>query len=590
MTPDSNPLITVQAAFEQDASGLATISLLRPFLSGHRLAQGWVSHLRLLSGNEAGVSLSEDGNRLLIEPSHYRYLLPEATERLCYEYRINLVGGGDSRHTVMVSLAADERSQGAVIQEVLLTTDTPFDSGEQDSPSALHGDEGVGAGASDREVTDNMVQTQSDEPPVTKDGSEPDGSPLAASCLSGSEQASGFSFRAPAESDGEPRLEPNEVEESASALLTYEDLAPQAPEVEQAQPEAAPEVDRSKDIERVLAEAGQLLEATLGVLSSGAEPEQVAEENSAEEEAVLTDIINGLSVITDQLGVPRLESQLAESQEPEPLPLIYDAVIQKQGCYIFNLSDFDKQPGSRVGTLDNIIIETLPQAGQLLYNREPVAEGQGISQVDLLTGRLLFKPDVDFTDRGEAHFFFSLEGRDVAFPRYRQLFQLSYYEHSAIKALQAKASKADTAKKPEQKPEQKFEQEFEQKSGKEPAEAAHLAPDGGRLEGVITVAAAIDNKAFTMLRGHLAPAEAVAFIAGTFTGRYGELRLDSQGSWTYSVSKKQPAIAGIREYGCLLEPVAVPLGNGESLCITLVIARRHQQLTLFVSDELHRVL
>ena len=47
-----------------------------------------VSHIRLMSGNEAGISISLDGNKLFINPEAYDYLAEGEQETISYQYRV----------------------------------------------------------------------------------------------------------------------------------------------------------------------------------------------------------------------------------------------------------------------------------------------------------------------------------------------------------------------------------------------------------------------------------------------------------------------------------------------------------------------
>ena len=63
-----------------------------------------VSRMRLVSGNEAGVSISLDGNALVIDPQMYNYLAEGEQEVISYEYRVVDSQGAYSIQTAEIIL------------------------------------------------------------------------------------------------------------------------------------------------------------------------------------------------------------------------------------------------------------------------------------------------------------------------------------------------------------------------------------------------------------------------------------------------------------------------------------------------------
>ncbi|MDB2384684.1 hypothetical protein N9V90_02490, partial [Endozoicomonas sp.] len=124
MNPDLDNLITVNANVQQDTDH-GSVDLLSPFISA--LANsGRVSRLKLTSGNEAGVSLSLDGNHLMFDFSAYGFIQTGDNEALCYEYRINDAKGRYSQTTATITLSLNEQGQPS-ISTASLTTNQPFD-------------------------------------------------------------------------------------------------------------------------------------------------------------------------------------------------------------------------------------------------------------------------------------------------------------------------------------------------------------------------------------------------------------------------------------------------------------------------------
>ena len=64
-----------------------------------------VTSLRLVSGNEAGVSIGENGSELVIDPEAYKYLAVGETETLTYEYRVTDPQGDYTTQTATITLA-----------------------------------------------------------------------------------------------------------------------------------------------------------------------------------------------------------------------------------------------------------------------------------------------------------------------------------------------------------------------------------------------------------------------------------------------------------------------------------------------------
>ncbi len=131
MNPDHNTLTTLPACYHQKGSTL-TIDLLKPFISSD-LNQQKVSHLKLISGNEAGISLSVDGCQLILDLCAYQ----TGNTQLHYSYRISQQDKHYSQHTIVVVLSPSENDFATLI-EATVTSDHPVASlsQEENNPQA----------------------------------------------------------------------------------------------------------------------------------------------------------------------------------------------------------------------------------------------------------------------------------------------------------------------------------------------------------------------------------------------------------------------------------------------------------------------
>ncbi|WP_257287367.1 cadherin-like domain-containing protein, partial [Endozoicomonas sp. SESOKO2] len=81
-----------------------------------------VNNLRLVSGNETGISVAEDGSELAIDPEAYKYLAVGETETITYEYRVTDIQGDFTIQTASITLAGS--NDDPVVQDaILLRTD-----------------------------------------------------------------------------------------------------------------------------------------------------------------------------------------------------------------------------------------------------------------------------------------------------------------------------------------------------------------------------------------------------------------------------------------------------------------------------------
>ncbi len=525
MNLDNNHLTTVQATVEKTSSGKHVINLLRPFLSGPVMARSQVSHVKLLSGSEGGISLSIDGNQLAIDLEYYGYLSPGDSEELYYEYRINQPDRPYSKHTAMMTIMATEEHAPPILHEAILTTDQPFDH------SAC--EESLGQQALAEITEDEQIDAVDLESESTSSKAPSESQPQR------EENTTKFSFSNTNPADHEPSRQ-----------------------------------DRSKDIDQAIAEADQLLEATLGIQQEEDTPAFAEDDSSPEQalERLINQIPDEQALFQKNEPEPKAETELGhiidelatitdESPDASPNSATtgkkttyiaphqkYEAFLTSLDTYIFNLEDFNKQADKPVDKLKNIKLNTLPSVGRILYNRICAQAGQEISRIDLLTGRLIFKPDEHFADRGNAQFFFSPCYSAEYSPR--QLFKLCYLE-----------------------------------AGEAPTYHEEEISRNVSMEIDITA----DNGASVLASGNMIvkgeDSAHLVMIAGTVTGTYGTFIVNSNGYWTYSLDKNQPAIFDLRENNCLSEHLVITTEEGSKHGVLLTIICRNQQVDILVSQS-----
>ncbi len=77
-----------------------------------------VTSLRLVSGNEAGVSVTEEGSELVIDPEAYKYLAVGEMEIITYEYQVSDSQGDFTTQTASITLAGS--NDDPVVQNAIL--------------------------------------------------------------------------------------------------------------------------------------------------------------------------------------------------------------------------------------------------------------------------------------------------------------------------------------------------------------------------------------------------------------------------------------------------------------------------------------
>ncbi len=130
MNPDHDTLTTLPAGYHQEGSTL-TIDLLKPFISSNMGSRQRVSHLKLVSGNETGISLSVDGCQLILDLCAYQ----TGNEQLHYRYRISQQDKHYSQHTITVELSPSEAGFATLV-EATVTADYPVDPPSEEENNA----------------------------------------------------------------------------------------------------------------------------------------------------------------------------------------------------------------------------------------------------------------------------------------------------------------------------------------------------------------------------------------------------------------------------------------------------------------------
>ncbi|MDP0588101.1 MAG: VCBS domain-containing protein [Candidatus Endonucleobacter bathymodioli] len=355
MKTDLENITTIQAPVQHNA-GKAYVELLQPFAS-QNTGDSKVSHLKWISGNEVGVSLSLGGTQLEIDLDAYDFIIEDSAEELRYQYRIDTHHSSYSQNTVTITIRADANDHPVVFSAILTTdealdadtelNETTYVSEFQDPISEVPPSEGFSIVDTGQDKAEHTISTSVELMSANLNDEYEDGSDYDSGQIDGGEVIDGL------------ELEPVSPEEELTSLVAS--------------------------------------------LSDGTEKEYHE----------LSESTDGLELLVEQLGrdheVERnstdtfLQEQSEQEEKVSPI-LCQEMMIASAENYVFELADFDPKGHG----LEAVRLDGIPEKGHLLYNKEPVIVGQEIPRLDLLTGRLRFESCGEHSTSGEMRFLYSV--------------------------------------------------------------------------------------------------------------------------------------------------------------------------------------
>ena len=381
-TPEVEGPVTLAVSQEDDSLSL---NLLHNASDADLTDQLSVTNLRLVSGNEAGVSIGVDGTELVIDPDAYSFLAEGESETITYEYRVTDSQGDYTTQTASITLAGS--NDLPVVEDVIVLN------ADQRSPLL---DIDLLDGATDIDASDtlnvvNLRLTAGD--PVGVRVSD-DGNHLTVDSTVYDHLAEGetetleFSYDV---DDGHGET----VSQAASITIEGRNDAP----------------------EDILLSNNVIDENTSGIVVSTLSTIDI--DRSDSHTYAVDD--NRFEVVSDQL---RLKSGISLDHETEasitvnvtttdnngatftetftidvndineaPETLASSTTIQEDSLYRFSLTDFpysDVDDGDR---LESVFIDTLPAKGIVELNGLAISAGAEISRADIEAGNLTFLPD-----------------------------------------------------------------------------------------------------------------------------------------------------------------------------------------------------
>ncbi len=632
MHPDSDNLTTVQAFLEQDGAQV-TVSLLKPFTPPVNLDQSKISHLKLLSGNESGVSLSVDGSQLIIDLDAYREIIASDSEQLNYKYRINDPLGAYSQHTAMLTISQSEEGAPG-LSEANLTTDKPFDESlyeaidqEQEPDIAEDVELTVEAPVEESNADDFAEQealvdlSAQEELAVEFDENlddvlptEPDGivalsdnpenfdeievsdnnqsdSPdePVAEVIQNEDIKSSFSFDTqiedtPADDELDAGVEATSSEK-VFETIAYEDLTPEdpEPEAEKSDPEEVDFDKIAREVDEAIAQADRLMDSAFSVQSEDEladvnesstiiepEPEPEPEQPLDIESSSEADLTHLIERIPPEENVEQVESNLVDEEPVNNATSELEDLIQR-------LPDMEPEDES---TLDEVMLSTTIEAEEeLSQSGAEIVIGDNEAYIfDLDDFEVSNGAQIEHLDSIRLE---NLPTTGVMLYNKEPAIEGQDISRTALLTgrLSYRASGAGIRKtwfgysscvEGNYNPPVQLILRTDEKSSTQESAITHSDAEQ-RID--IEVSAYTDE--LLVASGNisivLSGSDKVGITPGTFEGNYGFLTINSSGYWTYSADIKQQALVELQDNDYLAEHLVISTEDDRQHDITFNI-------------------
>ena len=374
-----------------------------------------VTSLRLVSGNEAGVSIGEDGSELVIDPAAYKYLAVGETETLTYEYRVTDSQGDYTTQTATITLTGS--NDLPVIDNAVVL--------RADQNSALQ-DIDLLAGASDVDGTDtinvvNLQLTAGDPVGITVSD---DGNSLSL-------EASAYDHLAAGESETlEYTYELDDghgetVSQTASVTIegrndTPEDIQLNNTVVDENATGAVIGILSTTDIDVSDTHTYTVDDHRFEIVDNELRLKTDIFLDHETEETVTVNVTT-----TDSNGADFSESFTVNVNDINEAPetAASSQTILEDNLYRFKPADFPYSDTDDGDILESVFIDALPAKGVIELDGRAISAGDEISRADIETGKLTFLPDAHESATDYASFQFRVnDGELSSFP---QLFTFS---------------------------------------------------------------------------------------------------------------------------------------------------------------------
>lgn len=381
-----------------------------------------VSHIRLLEGNEAGISIAISGSGLDIDPSVYNYLGEGERETIRYEYRVNDSHEGYTHQTAEIEI------QG--LNDIPVVSSVIIYSGNQNESSLVID---LLEHASDIDVNDSLnvvsLQLVAGDPvgiSVNNNELELDSS-VYASLAEGETEEIQYEYQIEDDHGGV-------VDQTVTLTVEGTNDAPVSSDSHSFVNEDTPyifsladfpyfDIDNGDQFESVQIST---LPAQGSLLLNGqmVEPDQDISRVDIENELLIFnpetntygDDYASLNFRVSDGGLLSAEQTFSIDVFPvndAPQTSNSAITIDEDTPYIFSTSDFvftDVDVGDQ---FESIEITELPVSGSLLFNGSPITVGQNVTRLDLLSGRLKFEPTLNENGDQYASFGFKVSDGEL---------------------------------------------------------------------------------------------------------------------------------------------------------------------------------
>ena len=365
-----------------------------------------VTSLRLVSGNEAGVSIGEDGSDLVIDPAAYKYLAVGETETLTYEYRVTDSQGDYTTQTATITLAGSN-DLPVIDNAVVLRTDQ----------NSVLQDIDLLAGASDVDGTDtiNVVNLQ-----LT--AGDPVGVTISEDGNSLSLDASAYDHLAAGESETlEYTYEVDDghgetVSQTASVTIegrndTPEDIQLNNNIVDENATGAVIGSLSTTDIDVSDTHTYTVDDSRFEIVDNELRLKTDIFLDHETEETVTVNVTT-----TDNNGAAFSESFTVNVNDINEAPetAAGSQTILEDSLYRFKLADFPYSDTDDGDILESVLIDALPAKGVIELSGSAISAGDEISRADIEAGKLTFLPDVHESAADYASFQFRVNDGELS--------------------------------------------------------------------------------------------------------------------------------------------------------------------------------
>ena len=402
-TPEVEGPITLSAS-QQD--GEITLNLLHNATDKDSSDNLSITNMRLVSGNEEGISISLAGDEVIIDPEAYRYLAKGETETITYEYRVTDSSGDYTTQTASITLSGTNdlpEVEGAIV----LST--------HEDANLL--DINLLTGLSDVDATDshNLVSlrlTAGDPQGVTLSGDseqlEVDSSAYAY-LAQGESETLGYTYEI---DDGHGET----INQTASITIegrndTPDDIAISSLDLDENVAGSEVGLLTTSDTDHSDTHTYTVDDNRFEVVEG-----QLRLKTGISLDHEMEDRITVNVTTTDNYGATHTEAFTLNVNDINETPVSQNQsqTIDEDSLYRFALSDFPHSDVDDGDQLESVVIDSLPEKGILELSGTAIITGVEISRTDIESGNLTFLPDAHESGDGYASFVFRVNDGELS--------------------------------------------------------------------------------------------------------------------------------------------------------------------------------